>query len=324
MKLLLTIIFTCLNGVLFAQPGSLFVEDISSEMHYATGNGPVKDRGLSRFASDFAVSIAEAFEQEKTFTAWVYATIKISKNEVVLLRFDPRDLPPFTFEPEQVDALWTTFSSSLQSWKPAVSKGKALESKYSLSFRIKREVDSPLVVDEIKLDPTTKKSRNGLACFQLYKENVSANYGLFTNAEVNARYRGEIYSDGTAALKKDLNTLLDTTSTQANRYTRRGSFVLDFIINKKGQFGLLDAQEVRNGPDRLILGKLKLLSCNWLPSISAGRPLNASRKYRFNYVFYLNDSSGDSANYRVRITDIHILTAEDLWKKYYPELNESN
>src|SRR5690606_41132794 len=120
MKLLLIIIFTCLNGFLFAQPGSLFVEDISSEMHYAAGNRPVKDRGLSQFASDFAVSIAETFEQKSAFAARVYATIKISKNEVVLLSFYPRDVPPFTFESGQVDALWATFSSSLQSWKPAI------------------------------------------------------------------------------------------------------------------------------------------------------------------------------------------------------------
>lgn len=312
-KNLILIVFVVLALKTTAQMQHMFKEDLEQEMRYKIPIYDGEDRGLALFQQDFQELLRQssAFTNEET----------VSGTALMFIRYTPEDgfvlqntYSSFGGDPdllqEKREEIKRIAKMLLPSWLPAVYQGEPVYRSYTVSVGIASKTGQPVdvSVEGHRIRPTTENTRLGLHCFQRYdwgKDEKMLKY-LFTASEIMP-----LYKSGIQGLVHDLNRLLDTASF-VSKTRVQDSCTIDFITNRRGQFGQLDTYQTQSEGEELILDRLKYLSCNWNPAISGGRPLNSINRYRFIYSYDPEKALKGSSPFQLKIEKIIVLRAERL------------
>lgn len=297
---------------LLGQRMYMFKEDLQKEMRYKVAGNSIEDRGFDLFQRDLnrLLRKSSVFKKDEYFSIGVFISIRFLEGQGSPSQYVRVSIPESVLDQEKKEAEIQRIVGALVSdWRPALHQDKEVYGSYyyiSLLIRKGQEQEKGLGIQDLRVEATTDKTKYGEHCLKLYnveRDNELLKY-LFIMSEIMPEYKG-----GINRLAIDINTLLDTTNYLAVDRVQ-DSCVINFITDRAGHFGLLDTYKVSNYAEELILTQLRRLSCNWLPSLSSGRPLNSSNKYQFVYSYLPNDTSKERLQMQLKVENVKRLRAE--------------
>lgn len=305
-RILILLIFLCF--ISNAQETIRYTEDLREEMRYKVEGNGYPNRGLKDFKDD----LSNLFSQQDICQKLKYLPLtkiffEIDFNDtghpsIGLFGTTLKANESTLFE----NVIFDQLSQIIGRFKPAIYSDSILTRTYLVECHLNNK-SGKINVTRPSFEASVHNKIYNNRCFTLYSQTTDRGFlkYLFYAVEMNPQYKG-----GINFLKFELNRLLKSRNdTWKTANCSKDSVDISFIIDEKRRFGMSDNFAVKNNEERLIIEKLKLLSCDWHSGISGGRTLNCAAKYRFVYKYAEPTDGGDQK--KVYLTDIKPLKVSE-------------